>query len=204
MRALWLSVFFGLLVWSASAPKDYLTWLLEVLPALIGFCVLFVTAKNFPLTALVYFLILLHMCILFVGGHYTYAEVPLFEYLKPIFGWSRNNYDKVGHFVQGFVPALVAREILIRKHIIAGAAWRNFFIVCFCLAVSACYELIEWLVAVIEGGAADAFLGTQGDVWDTQEDMAFALLGAVSALVLLSKLHDRELLVLQKRAGGFD
>jgi putative membrane protein len=202
MRWLWLSSFFGVLIWSVIAPKDYFTWLLEVFPALIGFAVLVFTYKKFPLTTLVYFLILLHTCILFVGGHYTYAEVPLFDYLKPIFGWTRNNYDKVGHFVQGFVPALVAREILIRKDVIDGNKWRNFFILCFCLAVSATYELIEWLVAVAEGGAADAFLGTQGDVWDTQSDMASALVGAIVALISLSTLHDSQLRALQLRISG--
>jgi putative membrane protein len=197
MRGLWLAVFFGVLIWSVIDPKDYLTWLLEVFPALIGFGVLAATYKKFPLTTLVYCLILLHMCILFIGGHYTYAEMPLFDYLKPLFGWTRNNYDKLGHFVQGFVPALVAREVLIRKNVIHGNAWRNFFIVCFCLAFSAFYELIEWRVAVAEGGAADAFLGTQGDIWDTQSDMATALIGAILALISLSKWHDAQLRALQ-------
>jgi putative membrane protein len=199
MRGLWLAIFFAVLIWSVINPKDYLTWLLEVFPALIGFTVLTATYKKFQLTTLVYCLILLHMCILFVGGHYTYAEMPLFDYLKPVFGWTRNNYDKLGHFIQGFVPALIAREILIRKDVIRGNGWRNFLIVCFCLAFSAFYELIEWQVATAEGSAADAFLGTQGDIWDTQSDMALALLGAITALVLLSKWHDAQLRDMQLR-----
>jgi len=128
-----------------------------------------------------------------VGGHYTYAEVPLFETLKPIFGFERNNYDKVGHFAQGFVPAIIAREILIRKQVVVFNVWRNFIIVCICLAFSAFYELIEWLVAISTGESAEAFLGTQGYVWDTQTDMALALLGACCALALLSKIHNKQL-----------
>lgn len=192
-RALWLIIFCSVLIWSAISPKEYLTWLLEVFPALIGIAVLIVTRKQFPLTSLLYGLILIHCIVLMIGGHYTYAEVPVFDALKPILGWHRNNYDKVGHFVQGFVPAMIAREILIRKTIINGKAWRNFLIVCVCLALSATYELIEWAAAVIGGGAADAFLGTQGDVWDTQTDMAMALVGAIAALLMLSRCHDRQL-----------
>ncbi|MCL4140771.1 UNVERIFIED_CONTAM: hypothetical protein GTU68_024422 [Idotea baltica] len=128
-----------------------------------------------------------------VGAHYTYAEVPLFEAFKSIFGFERNNYDKLGHFVQGFVPALIAREILIRKNVIPSAAWRNFFVICFCLAFSAFYELIEWATAVLTAEAADAFLGTQGYIWDTQSDMAYALFGAIVGLSTLSRLHDNQL-----------
>jgi len=193
MRWLWLLTFFAVLLWSAIAPKDYLTWLLEVFPALIGLIVLIATRKTFPLTPLLYGLILLHSLVLMVGGHYTYAEVPLFDIIKPWLGWQRNNYDKLGHFTQGFVPALIAREILIRKLIINGAHWRNFLIVCVCLALSATYELIEWLAAIIGGGSSEAFLGTQGDVWDTQTDMAMALAGAICALLFCSKWHDRQL-----------
>lgn len=193
MQALWLSLFFVVLIWSGINPKDYFTWILEVAPALIGLMVLAFTRRSFPLTPLVYGLILLHCIILMVGGHYTYAEVPLFDYFKDWFGFERNNYDKVGHFVQGFVPALIAREIAIRKQVFNGRGWMNFFIVCFCLALSAFYELIEWLVAELSGTSAEAFLGTQGYVWDTQSDMALALLGAIVALILLAKLHDRQL-----------
>jgi putative membrane protein len=138
-----------------------------------------------------------------VGGHYTYAEVPLFDYLKPLLGFERNNYDKLGHFMQGFVPALVAREILIRKHVIPDARWRNFFIVCFCLAFSAFYELIEWAVALLSKTAAESFLGTQGYVWDTQSDMAYAMAGAILALALLGNWHDRQLRAMGiKRSNG--
>lgn len=192
----WISIYMAGLIWSGANPIDRFTWLLEVFPALIGGLVLATTYKTFPLTKLVYSLILLHCIILMIGGHYTYAEVPLFNDFKIWFGFERNNYDKVGHFAQGFVPALIAREIIIRKQIIAQANWRNFFILCFCLALSATYELFECLVAITTNEAADAFLGTQGYVWDTQSDMAFALLGAVAAL-LLNKWHDCQLANLQ-------
>ncbi len=189
----WLAVFLAVLIWSGIDPKDRLTWFLEVLPALIALVVLAITRKRFPLTPLVYGLILIHAIILMVGGHYTYAEVPLGDWLKDIAGLERNNYDKLGHFAQGFVPAMVAREILIRKRIINGAAWRDFFIVSFCLGFSAFYELIEWWVALLSDEAAEAFLGTQGYVWDTQSDMAWALTGAIAALALLGRYHDRQL-----------
>lgn len=164
---------------------------------------LFVTYKSFRLTSLVYILILAHCVILMVGGHYTYAEVPLFDSLKEILGSTRNNYDKVGHFVQGFVPAMIVREIILRKEIIKGSAWQFFFIVAFCLGFSAFYELVEWWVALAIGEAAEAFLGTQGYVWDTQSDMGLALLGAVIALVSLRKLHDGQLseIYLHNKAG---
>lgn len=163
------------------------------MPALIGIVVLALTYNSFRLTTLLYFLILLHSIILMIGGHYTYAEVPLFDYFKDWFGFERNNYDKVGHFVQGFVPALIAREIIIRKNIIPRAFWQFFFIVCFCLAFSAFYELIEWWAAIAVGEDAEEFLGTQGYIWDTQSDMGLALLGAIIGLFALSKLHDKQL-----------
>ena len=187
--AVWLVIFFAALIWSAIAPKDYFTWFLEVLPALIGLVILVGTRKHFPLTPLCYLLILIHSAILMVGGHYTYAEVPLFDWLRDTFELQRNNYDKVGHLAQGFIPAIVAREILIRKQVIILPAWRNFFIVCFCLAFSAFYELIEWWVAALSGEDAEAFLGTQGYVWDTQSDMMLALVRAIIALLLLGIIH---------------
>jgi putative membrane protein len=193
MQALWLTLFLAVLIWSGIQPKDYFTWVLEVAPALIGLVVLAFTRRSFPLTPLVYGLILFHCMILMVGGHYTYAEVPLFEHFKEWFGFERNNYDKVGHFVQGFVPVLIAREIVIRQHVFNGRGWMNFFIVSFCLGFSALYELIEWAVAEFSGTSAEAFLGTQGYVWDTQSDMALAFLGAVVGLLLLARLHDRQL-----------
>lgn len=192
-RSVWLAVYWAVLIWSAIAPKDRFTWFLEVLPALIALPVLAFTRRRFPLTPLTWWLILAHCIVLMVGGHYTYAEVPLFDRLREIFDLARNNYDKVGHFAQGFVPALVAREIVIRLDVIRGAAWRNFFVVCFCLAVSAFYELIEWWVALASEQAAEAFLGTQGYAWDTQSDMGWALLGTVLALTLLGRTHDRQL-----------
>jgi putative membrane protein len=189
MRLLWLAVFFLTLLWSAIEPKEYGTWVLEAGPAIIGFAVLVWTRNSFPLTPMLYSLILIHCVILMVGAHYTYAEVPLFDHL----GTERNNYDKLGHFAQGFVPAMIARELLIRKQVVSTAAWRNFIIVCFCLAFSAFYELLEWLAAISMGSSADAFLGTQGYEWDTQTDMALALLGAVTALLTLGRLHNRQL-----------
>jgi putative membrane protein len=196
MKIAWITTFLIVLVWSGINPKDYPTWALEVSPAVIGLIVLVATDRRFPLTPLLYTFILIHCIVLMVGGHYTYAEVPLFDYLKPVLGFERNNFDKLGHFLQGFVPALITREILIRKAVIASVNWRNFFIVCFCLALSALYEVIEWAVAIISGTGAEAFLGTQGYVWDTQSDMAFALFGAIIALVLLGRYHDRQILEL--------
>lgn len=188
---IWTILFACVFIWSAIAPKDMPTWMLEVLPAIIAIGLLAFTLRSFPLTSLAYQLILLHCIILMVGGHYTYAEVPLFDWLRDAMGSERNNYDKLGHFIQGFVPAIVAREILIRKNVINSTAWLNFFIVCFCLAVSAFYELIEWWVALLSGEGAEAFLGTQGYIWDTQSDMGTALLGAIIALLLLSHYHDK-------------
>ncbi len=168
------------------------------LPALVGAAVLWTTRDSFPLTSLTYVLILIHCIILMVGGHYTYAEVPLGDWVRDLFDHSRNNYDKVGHFAQGFIPAIVAREVLIRLSVFNSKRWRDFFIVCLCLAISAFYELIEWWVAALSGEGADAFLGTQGYAWDTQSDMALALLGAILALLMLGRLHDRQL-----QAAGF-
>ena len=193
MRAIWIVIFLAVLIWSGIGPKDYPTWGLEVFPAVAGAVVLWVTREKFPLTTLVYVLILIHCIILIVGGHYTYAEVPLGDWVRDATGGSRNNYDKLGHFVQGFVPAMISRELMIRLKVFNSDAWRNFFIVSFCLGFSAFYELIEWWVALLSEEAADSFLGTQGYVWDTQSDMAFALVGAILALMLLAKYHDRQL-----------
>jgi putative membrane protein len=193
MRIIWCIIFFTALLWSGIHPKDYFTWFLEVAPALIGFAIIAITFKRFRLTTLAYALILIHCVILMIGGHYTYAQVPLFDWIRDYFELERNNYDKVGHFAQGFIPAIITREIIIRKAIISGPFWRNFFVVSLCLAVSAFYELIEWWVALFSGESADAFLGTQGYVWDTQSDMALALFGAVLSLLLLSKFHDEQL-----------
>ncbi|MCO4798564.1 MAG: DUF2238 domain-containing protein [Colwelliaceae bacterium] len=190
MRLAWVLLFSAVLVWSGVNPKDQFTWFLEVLPAIIGVVLLASTYNRFRLTPLLYFFILTHCIVLMVGGHYTYAEVPLFDGL---FGAERNNYDKVGHFFQGFVPALLAREIFIRRNIVNGDVWRNILIVSVCLAFSAFYELIEWWVALLTGEDAEAFLGTQGYMWDTQSDMLLALIGAVCSIIFLSKLHNIQL-----------
>lgn len=189
----WLIIFLSVFIWSAIAPSDRITWLLEVAPAVIGLVLIIATYKSFPLTPLVYSLILIHCVILMVGGHYTYAEVPLFNELKELMGSSRNNYDKVGHFAQGLIPAIITREIVIRKNVFNNIAWQSFFIICFCLAFSAFYELIEWGVAIISGEGAHAFLGTQGYIWDTQSDMGYALVGAILGLILFSRYHDQQL-----------
>jgi putative membrane protein len=188
-----LSILSAVFVWSAIHPADRLTWVLEVAPALIVLPILVFTYHSFVFTPLVYVLILTHALILLVGGHYTYAEVPWFNWLRDTYELSRNYYDRVGHFVQGFVPAMVAREILLRKSPLVSGRWLFFIVSCICLSISAVYEFIEWWVAAYEGGAADAFLGTQGDVWDTQWDMLMALVGAVIAQVFLAKIHDRQM-----------
>lgn len=188
-----LGVVLAVLVWSGIGPHDRFTWLLEILPGLIGLAVLGATSRSFPLTRLTYLLIAIHIVILCVGGHYTYAKVPAFDWIAEALGRSRNDYDKVGHFWQGFGPAIVAREVLLRTSPLRPGKWLFFLVLCFALAVSAAYELIEWWVAVLSGEAADAFLGTQGDVWDTQKDMFTCGLGATLALALLSALHERQL-----------
>jgi putative membrane protein len=197
-RLCWLGVFFAVLIWSAWRPHDYPTWWLEVLPALVAFVVLAVTRHSFPLTPLAYVLILVHSIILMIGGHYTYAEVPLGNWLQEWGGGARNNYDKLGHLAQGFIPAIITREVLIRNHVIARRGWLGFIVVSICLAISAFYELIEWWVAISSDEAAESFLGTQGYVWDTQSDMFLALVGASAAVVLLAGLHDRQIVALCK------
>src|SRR4030081_3933137 len=171
--------------WSAWRPTDRLTWWLETIPGLAGLIILIATYKRFRFTTLCYTLIALHICLLCVGGHYTYARVPLFDWLRPIFAWQRNHYDRLGHLMQGFVPAIIAREILLRFNVLNRKNWLPFLVVSICLGISALYELIEWWTALLSRSPADDFLGTQGDVWDTQEDMGLALIGAVSAVVLL-------------------
>ena len=193
MKTLWLFIYAVVLIWSGINPKDYFTWFLEVLPALIGFIIIAATYPRFRLTPLTYLLILIHCIILMVGGHYTYAEVPLFNWVRDSFNMERNNYDKIGHLAQGFIPAIISREILVRKEVITQNNWMIFIVICICLAISAFYELIEWWAALLSGAAADAFLSTQGDVWDTQSDMALALVGTILALVLLAKVHDRQI-----------
>lgn len=185
----------GLVMLAASGvgPYDRTTWMLEIFPVVLAVPVLVATARRFPLTPLVYRLIFLHAAILMLGGHYTYARVPLGFWLQDALDLARNHYDRIGHFAQGFVPAIVAREILLRRSPLVPGRWLFFLVIAVCMSISACYELVEWAAAVIGGSAADEFLGTQGDVWDTQWDMFMALLGAVSALFLLGREHDREL-----------
>ncbi len=186
-------LFFIGLIWSGIQPFDYFTWGLEVFPAVLGIIILIFTFKKFQFTFLTYCFILLHSFILFVGGHYTYAEVPLFDWIKEVFDLSRNNYDKVGHFAQGFIPAMIVRELFVRKNIVPIKKWLNFIVVSICLSFSAVYEFLEWWVALFSGENADAFLGTQGYVWDTQTDMFYATIGAITMLVLLSKVQDNNI-----------
>jgi putative membrane protein len=190
------------LLWSGIGPNDRLTWLLEVVPVLIGLPILLASYTRFPLSSLLYLLLFLHAAILMVGGHYTYSEVPLGSWAQDLLGLSRNPYDRLGHFAQGFVPAILAREILIRRSPLQPGKWLFFLVVCVCLAISACYELIEWWTALLWGASADYFLGTQGDVWDTQWDMFLALIGALSAQLLLAKAHDRSLSSLRRARAG--
>ncbi len=195
-RLVWLAIFLAVLVWSSVAPRDRFTWILEVAPAVIGLILMVVAWVRFPPTALLSLLVLIHAVVLMVGGHYTYAEVPLSYRVGDKVIQLRNNYDKLGHFMQGFAPAILAREVIIRNNAVNGRWWVNLFVVSVCLAFSAFYELLEWAVAVATGESAEAFLGTQGYVWDTQTDMVFALVGSVSALILLSALHNTQLAAL--------
>ena len=174
-------------------PKEVFTCFLEIIPAIIGFLILLFTFKKFRFTNFTYTLILLHCIILFIGGHYTYAEVPFFDYIKEVFHQSRNNYDKVGHFAQGFVPAMIIRELFIRKEVINNKSFFNFIIVSICLSISAAYEFIEWFVSLATGEGGDSFLGTQGYIWDTQSDMLYATIGAITALVLFSRIQDKQI-----------
>jgi len=178
---------------SGLRPYDRVTWVLEVFPIFIGVPILLATRRRFPLTPLLYVLIFVHALILMLGGHYTYARVPLGFWMQDLFDLGRNHYDRIGHFAQGFVPAILAREVLLRRTPLRRGGWLFFLVTSVCLAFSACYEFFEWWSAVLGGSAADAFLGTQGDVWDTQWDMFFALIGAIAAQLLLARLHDRQL-----------
>ncbi len=178
---------------SALHPHDRLTWVLEVFPFFIAVPILFATWRRFPLTPLLYRLILVHAIILFVGGHYTYAEVPFGHWLKELLGLARNPYDRIGHFAQGFVPALITREVLLRRTPLSRGGWLFFLVASVCLALSACYEFIEWWSALLLGQGADSFLGSQGDPWDTQWDMFTALVGAITAQLTMARFHDRQL-----------
>ena len=184
---------------SAYRPYDMATWWMEVFPIFLGVPILFVTYKRFRITPLVYILIFVHAGILILGGHYTYARVPLGFWIQDLFDFSRNHYDRIGHFAQGFIPAMIAREILVRLSPLRPGGWLFFLVVCVCLAISAGYEFIEWWAALIGGSAAAEFLGTQGDVWDTQWDMFMAFVGALAAQLLLSRLHDRQIAAIEVR-----
>ena len=184
-------LFFAGLVLSGIQPHDYFTWILEVFPGIIGFLILTITFKRFRFSYLTYIFILIHCYILFVGGHYTYAQVPLFDWIKEVFHQSRNNYDKVGHFAQGFVPAMIIRELFVRLKVVNNGKWLPFLTVCVCMSISALYEFFEWFVAVVSGQSSEAFLGTQGDVWDTQSDMLFAAIGAICMVLFLSGIQDK-------------
>ncbi len=188
-----LGTFLVILVWSGINPNDHFIWFLEVVPAIVGAVVLVAMYPMVKLTMLVYCLIWLHALVLMLGGHWTYAEMPLFSWLRDEYGLARNYYDRVGHIMQGFVPAIIAREILLRNSVVKGRGWLFFIVTCISLAVSAFYEFIEWWVAIASGSAADEFLATQGDIWDTQWDMFLALCGAIVSQLLLSGWHDRQL-----------
>jgi len=200
VRILWLLlvVFVLVLGWSVYQPYDLATWALEASPAIVGAAILLFTYQRFKLTGLLYVFIFLHAIVLVVGAHYTYALVPYFDGFMQFVWPERNNYDKLGHFMQGLVPAMLCREIVLRHQVFNSRAWMNFFIVCFCLGFSAFYELIEWWVALLSREASDSFLGTQGYVWDTQSDMFLALIGAVVALLLFSRWHDKQLVQLRQ------
>ena len=189
----WLLATVAILIWSGIGPTDRLTWWLEVSPVMLGLLICAASYSSFRLSPLLYRLLFAHAVILMVGGHYTYAHVPVGDWLKDVFDLSRNHYDRLGHLAQGFVPAILAREILIRRSPLEPGRWLFFLVVCFCLAFSAFYEMLEWWAALIGGGSAESFLGTQGDVWDTQWDMFLALIGAISAQLLLTRAHDRSM-----------
>ncbi len=196
-------LFWAVLLASAIRPHDYFTWFLEVVPAVMAFVLLCLTYRNFRLTTLVYVAICIHAIVLCAGGHWTYARVPLGEWMKPLLHTTRNDYDRVGHFMQGFVPALVAREILLRLGVVKRKGWLFFIVTSICLAISACYEFFEYGVAVATGTKADDFLGAQGDPWDTQNDMLTALIGAMTAQLVLSRFHDKEIGALDVRKSAF-
>lgn len=193
-----IAIFWIAFVLSAVRPHDYFTWFLEVFPALVGFAALAATYRRFEFTTLVYAFICLHCIVLFVGGHWTYALVPLGEWMKPLLHTARNDYDRIGHFMQGFVPALIARELMTRLGVLRRRKWQFFLVTCICLAISAAYELFEYAVAVASGSASDAFLGSQGDPWDTQNDMLTALIGSIIAQAVFGRIHDR---AMQERAA---
>ena len=188
-----LASFFAIFVWSLIKPNDFFIWWLESLPAIVGVGLLLIFYNRFRFTNLVYILVWIHAVILLIGAHYTYAQMPLFNWFREAFELSRNHYDRVGHIAQGFIPAIIARELLVRTSPLRKGGWLFFVVISICLAISAAYELLEWFAAVASDDGAVAFLATQGDVWDTQKDMALCLLGAVVSLLALSRIHDKQL-----------
>jgi putative membrane protein len=196
-------LFFAGLIISGINPHDYFTWILEVFPAIIGFIVLAITYKRFKFSYLTYVMILVHCYILFIGGHYTYAEVPAFNWLRDAFHQTRNNYDKVGHFTQGFVPAMITRELFIRLQVIQKRTWMAFLTVCVCTSISVLYEFLEWFVSIASGQSGDSFLGTQGCVWDTQSDMLYPMIGAICMVVFIAKIQDKAIGKMQAPVNTF-
>jgi putative membrane protein len=202
VKFLWLTLFFGVLAWSAWKPHDFPTWWLEVIPALVALVLLAVTRRRFPLTPLAYWLILGHAIILMVGGHYTYAHVPLGFWMQDWFDFSRNHYDRIGHLMQGFGPAIIIRELLLRTSPLEPGKWLFTIVLFTVLGVSATYEFTEWWAALVGGDAAGEFLGTQGDEWDTQWDMFLAGCGAICSQLLFAPMHDRQVARLDPAAAG--
>jgi putative membrane protein len=188
-----LAITLVLLAISAYKPYEMATWWMEVAPVIVAIPILLATYRRFPLTPLVYTLIFVHACILILGGHYTYARVPPGFWVQDFFGFARNHYDRLGHLAQGFIPAMIAREILLRRTPLRQGGWLFFLVCCVCLAISAVYEFIEWWAALIGGAGATEFLGTQGDVWDTQWDMFMALIGSILAQLTLARVHAKQL-----------
>lgn len=196
---IFLFIFFAVAIWSGIGAYETGLWFLEAGICVVGVAVLALTFKRFKFTDMTYFFILTHLIILFVGAHYSYARVPLFDWIREAFDQSRNNYDKVGHFAQGFIPAMIARELIIRLDVVKKKGWIPFFVVCICLAISAFYEFIEWWVAVLSGDGAEDFLGMQGYEWDTQSDMFFAMIGAICMLIFFSKLQNKQINQISKK-----
>lgn len=194
-KQLWfyLAIFLITALWSGYNSFDPVLWWLEAGICIVGVVILVYTYRRFQFTGITYFFILVHLIILLVGAHYSYARVPLFDWLSQVFDWSRNNYDKLGHFAQGFIPAMIARELMIRLEVIKKRSWLPFLVICICLAISAFYELIEWWVALLSSDSAEDFLGMQGYVWDTQSDMFCAMLGAICMLLFFSKIQDKQI-----------
>jgi putative membrane protein len=200
---LWI-ILSAILIWSGWRPFDFFTWVLEVAPILIVAAVLFSIYRHFYFSRFICILMLVHAAILAIGGHYTYAEMPLFNWLRDTFHLARNHYDRVGHFMQGFSPALISREVLIRRGVVKRGAWLSFIVICICGTITSVYELCEWQASVWTGTKADAFLGSQGDVWDTQKDMAMCFIGGLAAILFMTRWHDRSINKLNRKLSGSD